>query len=62
MKATVSQLRRLLFDNSNLYAVIGEHEYTNSEARKALYDMPNQDTEYNHMVQGDCLHVWAVKA
>lgn len=57
-QVTVAELRRILFDNEKLYAVIGEHEYTNEDARWELYCMKNQDANVNYIQDGDCLLCW----
>ena len=58
-QATVKQIRSILF-NSNHYAVIGEYEYTNSEARRTLYDMENQEATANYAIDNGCLYVWGL--
>lgn len=57
-QVTISDLRRILFDNENLYAVIGADEYTNEDARWELYCMKNQDANINYIQDGDCLLCW----
>lgn len=56
-QATIADLRRILFDN-DFYAVIGADEYTNEDARRILFDMPNQDAKINFIQDGDCLLCW----
>jgi hypothetical protein len=57
---TVAQVRRLLFD-SNKYAVIGENEMTNGEARAYLYEMPNQEEILSVIDMGDHVLVTELK-
>ena len=56
---TIAELRRLLFD-TNKYAVIGENEMTNGEARAYLYEMPNQNEILSVIDMGD--HVLVTEA
>jgi hypothetical protein len=39
---TVAEIREMLY-YSNKYAVIGADEMSNDDARRFLFDMPNQD-------------------
>jgi hypothetical protein len=55
---TVRQIRQILFSNPDFYAVIGCEEFTNAAARRALYDMPDQDAKLNVLQQGDCVFVY----
>jgi hypothetical protein len=57
--ATEAELKRMLYDNQNLYAVIGDTELTNQAARKVLFDMPS--CVLNYMMQKGCLYIWGVK-
>lgn len=41
-KKTITQIRKMLFDNHNLYAVIGDTEMDNTEARVFLFCIPEQ--------------------
>jgi len=57
---TVAQVLRLLFE-SNKYAVIGENEMTNGEARAHLYEMSNQDEILSVIDMGDHVLVTVAK-
>lgn len=54
---TISEIRSILF-NGNFYAVIGADEYTNADARRFLFDMPNQDDTMNVIENGDHLLIY----
>ena len=58
--AAVKELRSLLYDNDSLYAVIGENEMTNAQARGALYDYPDQQKLLHYFlnIKSYCLHIW----
>ena len=68
--ATVRELRRMLFDddrlyaviyeNGSLYAVIGEDEMDNAEARRFLFDKQDQEQMMKYFVdiKSCCLHIW----
>ena len=55
---TVRQIRKMLFDNANLYVVVGCDELTNETARRVLYDMPDQDAMLSVLQQDDCLLIY----
>lgn len=61
IQTTPAKLRKLLFDNANLYGVLFDTEFTGDELRKALYTFNNQDMPLNHAIEGDCVYIWAVK-
>ena len=54
---TISEIRSLLY-YSNAYAVIGADEMTNDEARRFLFDMPDQDTTMRVIENGDHLLIY----
>lgn len=54
---TISEIRSLLFD-SGKYAVIGADEMTNSEARRFLFDMRDQDATMNVIDNGSHFLIW----
>ena len=56
--ATEAELKRMLYDNEGLYAVIEDTELTNQAARKVLFDMPS--CTLNYMLQNGCLYIWGV--
>ena len=58
--ATVRELRRMLFDNGAFYAVIGEDEYDNAEARRLLFDKNDQEQIMSYFIdiKSYCLHIW----
>ena len=43
---TIAQIRQLLF-STGFYAVIGQDEFTNEEARTFLFNIKNQDHKMN---------------
>jgi hypothetical protein len=53
---TVRELRKILFDSTN-YAVIGEEEMTNQEARAFLFTL-NQDKVMGLIIQHDHFLIW----
>ena len=55
---TVRELRTLFFDNDNFYSVLFADEMTNTETRRKLYEMENQDQKLNHMIEGNCVMIW----
>ena len=58
--ATVREIRSFLYYNASLYAVIGENEMSNAEARGALHDYPDQQKLLNYFlnIKSYCLHIW----
>jgi len=56
-KLTATEIRKTLFFNEDLYAVIGEQEMTNAEARRYLFDM-SSDVEFNVIDNGTHLLIY----
>lgn len=56
-RLTATEIRKILFFNEDLYAVIGEQEMTNSEARRYLFDM-SSDVEFNVIDNGTHLLIY----
>ena len=56
-RLTVREIRRILFD-TDMYAVIGADEMTNSDARRFLFDMQDQDAVMNVIENGNHLLIW----
>lgn len=57
LKMTVRELRTKLFE-TNLFAVIGSEEMTNSEARRFLFEIENQDRVLGCIENGNHLLIW----
>ena len=57
----VKKLRKLFFDNSELYAVLFDEELTNKDARRALFEMEDQNAIFNYKKEGDCVLIWRRK-
>jgi hypothetical protein len=57
MKATIREIRKMLFD-SDKYAVIGAEELTNKESRDFLYDLEDQDAQKNVIDNGTHFLIW----
>ena len=57
MKATVKEIRRILFETKK-YTVIGSDEMTNKESRDYLYSKENQEEILNVLDFGTHLLVW----
>ena len=55
-KATVIELKCMLFDNDNMFGSLNHVEMTNSEIRKALFDMP--DCEVHYSISGNCIFIF----
>lgn len=54
---TVAEIREMLY-YSNKYAVIGADEYDNADARRFLFDMPNQDATMRILDNGSHFLIW----
>jgi hypothetical protein len=59
---TARELRKLFFDNDAFYAVLIDEELTNSEVRRSLYDLSDQDTKFNSAIDNNCVLIWNVKS
>ena len=56
-KATNLELKRLLFDNDNMFGSLDHVQMSNAELRKALFDMPACTLHY--VITGDCLMIFS---
>jgi hypothetical protein len=54
---TVAEIREMLY-YSNKYAVIGADEMSNDDARRFLFDMPNQDATMRILDNGSHFLIW----
>jgi hypothetical protein len=57
--ATPKELKQLLFDNSNLYGVLFDTEFTNDDLRRELFLM-NNDKELSYRIENDCVLIQEV--
>jgi hypothetical protein len=55
--ATEKELKRLLFDNDNMFGSLDHVQMSNKELRKALFDMPACTLHY--VIIGDCLMIFS---
>ena len=55
-KATPLELKRMLFDNDSMYGTLNHVEMSNTELRRALFEMP--DCELHYTLIGDCLMIF----
>lgn len=55
-KATVIELKCMLFDNANMYGSLNHVEMTNSELHRALFNMPDCELHYN--IVGNCIFIF----
>jgi hypothetical protein len=56
-KLTATKIRQMLFNNKDLYAVIGTEEMTNSDARRYMFDL-DYDIEFNVVENGTHLLIY----
>ncbi len=57
IKLTATEIRKRLFSNEELYAVIGTEEMTNSDARRYMFDL-DYDIEFNVVENGTHLLIY----
>lgn len=56
-KLTATKIRQMLFNNKDLYAVIGTEEMPNSDARRYMFDL-DYDIEFNVVENGTHLLIY----
>jgi len=61
IKMQVRELRRLFYDFEHLYAVLFDEEMSNSEVRRALYEMDDQDQLLAVVQEEDCVMISSPK-
>lgn len=49
---TVREIKRWMFDNENLTLYVGGIELDNTDGRRYLYELPDQDVEVSIRMEG----------
>ena len=52
---TIREIRRLMFDNEYLTLHVGGMELDNTEGRRYLYELPDQDVEVSISLEGNVI-------